>query len=126
MCGCVLTTHDYITDVQNRLGNTAEATRVTTEPRGLTATQSRPADLFTTTAAAARGDAAQVAFDRKLSYYRNEIPDLRSRHSNKAVCSCSMRTDCSEMFHVARIARLDILWSVHTFIQDRTEKVFNS
>ena len=28
-------------------------------------------------AAAARGDAAQAAFDRKLPHYRNEIPDLR-------------------------------------------------
>ena len=57
---------------------------ITTEPRGLTASQSRPADIFTTAAvpgrsaaqdvcvassnaAAARGDAAQAAFDRKLS-----------------------------------------------------------
>ena len=63
--------------------------------RGLTATQSRPADLFTTAAvprrsaaldvcaaspneAAARGDAAQAAFDRKLSHYRQEIPHLRN------------------------------------------------
>ena len=55
---------------------------ITTEPRGLTETQSRLADLFTTTAvpgrsaaldvcvasstaAAARGDTAQAAFDRK-------------------------------------------------------------
>ena len=30
-------------------------------------------------AAAARGDAAQTAFDRKLSKYRNEIPDLRNQ-----------------------------------------------
>ena len=60
------------------------------EPRGLTASQSRPADIFTTAAvpgrsavvdvcvassmsAAARGDAAQAAFDRKLTHYRNEI-----------------------------------------------------
>ena len=58
---------------------------ITTEPRGLTASQSRPADIFTTAAvprrsaaldvcvassiaAAARGDAAQAAFDRKLSH----------------------------------------------------------
>ena len=67
---------------------------ITTEPRGLTETESRPADLFPTApvpgrsaalevcvpssnAAAARGDAAQAAFDRKLSSYRQEIPDLR-------------------------------------------------
>ena len=69
---------------------------ISMEPRGLTATQSRPADLFTTAAvpgrsaaldvsvaspnaAAARGDAAQAAFDRKLSDYRQEIPDLRNQ-----------------------------------------------
>ena len=57
---------------------------ITTEPRGLTASQSRPADMFTTAAvpgrsavldvcgassdaAAARGDAAHAPFDRKLS-----------------------------------------------------------
>ena len=57
---------------------------ITTELRGLTASQSRPADIFTTAAvpgrsaaqdvcvassnaAAARGDAAQAAFERKLS-----------------------------------------------------------
>ena len=61
----------------------------TAEPRGLTASQSRPADIFTTAAvlgrstaldvcvasslaAAARGDAAQAAFDRTLSHYWNE------------------------------------------------------
>ena len=63
---------------------------ITTEPRELTAAQSRPADIFITTAvpgrsaavdvcvassiaAAAREDAAQAAFDRQLSHYRNEI-----------------------------------------------------
>ena len=62
---------------------------ITTEPRGLTDTQSRPADLFTTAAgsgrsavldvcvtsdaAAARGDAAKAAFDRKSLHYRREI-----------------------------------------------------
>ena len=57
---------------------------VPTEPRGLTASQSRPADIFTTAgaaldvcvassiAAAARGDAAQAAFDRKLSERNQE------------------------------------------------------
>ena len=30
-------------------------------------------------AAAARGDAAQAAFDRKLSHYRNEIGELRQQ-----------------------------------------------
>ena len=59
-------------------------------PRGLTASQSRPADVFTTAAvpgrsaaldvcvassiaAAARGDAAQAAFDRNLAHNRDEI-----------------------------------------------------
>ena len=63
---------------------------IATEPRGLTASQSRPADILTTAAvprhsaaldvrvassiaAAGRGDAAQAAFDRKLTHYRNEI-----------------------------------------------------
>ena len=63
---------------------------ITTQPRGLTSTQSRLADLFATSAvpgrsaaldvcvaspdaAAARGDAAQAAFDR------HEIPDLRNQ-----------------------------------------------
>ena len=69
---------------------------ITTRPRGLTETQSRSADLFTTAAvpgrsaaldvcvassnaAAARGDAAQAAFDRKLSFNMHEIPDLRNQ-----------------------------------------------
>ena len=63
---------------------------ITTEPRELTASQSRPAEILTTAAvprrsaaldvcvastiaAAAQGDAAQGAFDRKLTHYRNEI-----------------------------------------------------
>ena len=142
--GSVLTPHDYITNVQKRLGNrtwtgfgqcrlcgsfldrqlehgetcsTAEATRghyvcvhavlggleladpgITTEPKEPAATQSRPTELFTTAAvpgrstaldvrvaspnaAAVRGDAAQAAFDRKLSNYRQEIPDLRNQGS---------------------------------------------
>ena len=90
---------------------------ITTEPRGLTASQSRPADILTSAAvpgrsvapdvcvassiaAAARGDAAQAAFDRKLSHYRKEIGELNrvftaarlcgraaasSRHSNASV-----------------------------------------
>ena len=140
--GSVLSPHDFITNIQKRLGNraweghgecrlcgsfldpqlehaetcsTAEATRghyacvhavvcgmkladpnITTEPRGLTASQSRPADIFTTTAvpgrsaaldvciassnaAAARGDAAQAAFDRTLSHYSREIPELQNQ-----------------------------------------------
>ena len=69
----------------------------TTEPTGLTASQSRAADIFTTAgvpgrsaaldvcvassiAAAARRDATQAAFDRKLTHYRNEIGDLRQQH----------------------------------------------
>ena len=69
----------------------------TAEPGGLTASQPRPADIFTSAAvpersaaldvcvcvasiaAAARGDAAQAAFDRKLSQYRNEIGELRQQ-----------------------------------------------
>ena len=95
------------------LSSTAEATRehyacvhavfcgmkladpgITAEPRGRTASQSRPVDIFTTAAvpgrsaaldvassmaAAARGDAAQAAFDRKLSQNRNEIGELRQQ-----------------------------------------------
>ena len=66
----------------------------TTEVRGLTDTQSRPADIFTSAAAprrraaldvcvaspnsaAAAGDAAEAAFRRKLGRYRQEIPQLR-------------------------------------------------
>ena len=66
---------------------------VTTEPRGLTSTQARPADMFTvaavpgrraaldvcvasSNAAAAAGDAAEGAFRRKLRRYRREIPEL--------------------------------------------------
>ena len=69
---------------------------ITTEPRGPTKAQSRSADIFTTaavpgrsaaldvcvassSAAAARGDAVQASFDRKLSNDRNEIPDLRNQ-----------------------------------------------
>ena len=69
---------------------------ITTEPGGLTATHSRPADLFTTAAvpgrsaaldvcvaslhaSVARRDAAQAAFDRKLSHCRQEIPDVRNQ-----------------------------------------------
>ena len=64
------------------------------EPRGLPASQSRPSDIFSTAAvpgrnvdvcvassiaAAAPGDAALAAFDRKLSYYRNESVELRQQ-----------------------------------------------
>ena len=65
----------------------------TTEPRGHTETQSWSSDLFATAvpgrsaaldvcvassnAAAARRDAAQALFDRKLSHYRQQIPDIR-------------------------------------------------
>ena len=69
---------------------------VITESRGLTEAQSRQADLFaaggvpgrsaaldvcvaSSTAAAARGDAAQAAFDRKISHYRHQVPDLRGQ-----------------------------------------------
>ena len=66
---------------------------VTTEPRGLTEAQSRPADILTTAAvpgrgaaldiciaspnaAIAMGDAAEAAFRRKLHHYRAIIPQL--------------------------------------------------
>jgi hypothetical protein len=66
---------------------------VTTEPRGLTSTQARPADILTNAAvpgrcaaldvcvaspnaAAARGDAAEAAFQRKLKHYAEDIPEL--------------------------------------------------
>ena len=57
---------------------------ITTEPRGLTASKSRPADIFTTAGVPGRSAAldvcvassiaaaAQAAFDRKLSYYINK------------------------------------------------------
>ena len=68
---------------------------VTTEPRGLTRTQARPADVFTSAAvpgrsaaldvcitspdsAAAGADAAESAFRRKLTHYADVIPELRS------------------------------------------------
>ena len=71
----------------------------TTEPRGLTASQSMPADIFTTaavpgrtaaldvcvassTAPAARGDAEQAAFDRKRTHHRNEIGELRHQNTH--------------------------------------------
>ena len=63
---------------------------ISTEPRGLTASQSRPANILTTAAvpgrsaaldvcvassitAAARRDAAQAAFDRKLAHYTRKL-----------------------------------------------------
>ncbi len=66
---------------------------VSTEARGLTTSQSRPADILTTAAvpgrsaaldvcvaspnaAAAAGDAAEAAFKRKLRRYRREIPQM--------------------------------------------------
>ena len=66
---------------------------VCTEPRGLTSTQSRPADIFTLAAvpgrraaldvcvaspnaATAAGDAAEAAFKRKLRRYRREVREL--------------------------------------------------
>ena len=67
---------------------------VTTEPRGLASSTSRPADILTIAAvpgrsaaldvcvaspnaAAATGDAAEAAFQRKLRRYRTEIQELR-------------------------------------------------
>jgi len=68
---------------------------VTTEPRGLTRTQARPADVFTSAAvpgrsaaldvcvtspdaAAAGADAVESAFRRKLTHYADVIPELHS------------------------------------------------
>jgi len=68
---------------------------VTTEPRGLTSTQARPADIFTSAAvpgrraalddciaspdaAAAGADAVESAFKRKLIHYRDVIPELHT------------------------------------------------
>jgi hypothetical protein len=68
---------------------------VTTEPRGLTSTQARPADIFTSAAVPGRSaaldvciaspdaagageDAAESAFRRKLVHYRNIIPELQA------------------------------------------------
>ena len=78
---------------RTRLRRFAFQRSVAREPRGLTEAQSSPADLFATAAvpgrsaaldvcvassnaAAARGDAAPAAFDRKILHYRREIPDL--------------------------------------------------
>ena len=68
---------------------------ICTEPRGLTSTTSRPADILTSAAvpgrsaaldvrvvspnsAVAAGDAAEAAFKRKLRRYRSEIRELRA------------------------------------------------
>jgi hypothetical protein len=68
---------------------------ITTEPQGLTDTQTRPADILTTAAVPGRSaaldvcvaspnaaiavrDAAEAAFLRKLRRYRREIPQLRA------------------------------------------------
>ena len=148
------TPHDYVTNIQKRLGNrlwegdgqcrccgsflasqrenaetcsTPEATwehcacvhavvwgmkladpGITTEPRGLTVSQSRLADIFTTAAvpgrsaaldvcvassiaAAARGDAAQVAFDRKLAHCRNLIVRQQNIHYRPLVWTADAR-----------------------------------
>ena len=60
---------------------------ITTEPKGLTASQSRSADILTTAAVTSRSAAldvcvassiaVQAAFDSKLSYYRNVMGELR-------------------------------------------------
>ena len=72
---------------------------ITTEPRELTTSQSRPADIFTTAAvprrsaaldvcaasplaAATRGDAAQAAFNHKVTHYRKEIGELRQQNNH--------------------------------------------
>ena len=90
-CACV---HPFLGGL--KLADQGIDQGITTEPRGLTATQSRPADIFTiaavpgrsaaldvcvasSNAAAARGDAAQAAFDRRRSHYGNEISELRDQ-----------------------------------------------
>ena len=67
---------------------------VTTEPKGLASNMARPADILTTAAvpgrraaldvcvsspnaAAAGGDAAQSAFDRKMDKYKDILPELK-------------------------------------------------
>ena len=82
---------------------------ITTEPRGFTEAQSGPADLFTIAAvptrsaaldvsvappaAAARGDAVQAAFERKLNHNRHEIPEFLAQGilSRLLVCTADGR-----------------------------------
>ena len=63
---------------------------ITSEPGGLSASQSRPADMFTSAAVPGRSAALDVCvassiaaaargFDRKLSHCRNEIGELRQQ-----------------------------------------------
>ncbi len=93
-CDTAGATRGHYAVVQSMVGGLKFADPgVCTEPRGLTNTRSRPADIFTTAAvpgrraaldvcvaspnaAAAAGDAAEAAFKRKLRRYRNEIPQL--------------------------------------------------
>ena len=94
-CSTVEATRGHFACVHAVLGGLKLADpSISTEPRGLTATQSRAADLSlpllsqdavrpwvcaaSPNAAAARGD-AQAAFDRKLSDYRHQVPDLRNQ-----------------------------------------------
>ena len=75
---------------------------VPTEPREFTASQSRPADIFTTAgaaldvcvassiAAAARGDAAQAAFDLRISGTKSENGGNRTFTTGR---QCGQRTD---------------------------------
>ena len=80
--------------MRSRCGVRFETCRpgIATEPRWLTASQSRLADIFTTSAvtrriaaldvcvaSSARGDEAQAALDRTLSHCRNEIGQLRQQ-----------------------------------------------
>ena len=91
---------------------------ITTEPRGLTASQSRTADIFTTaavpgrsaaldvcvaspSAAAARGDAAQASFDCKLTNDRNEIPDLRNQGIHHRLLVWTAHCSMQETSHPA-------------------------
>ena len=90
---------------------------ITAEPRGLTTTQSRPADLFTTApvpgrsaaldvcvaspnAAAARSD-AQATFDRKLTDYRNGTLDNHGIHYRPLVWTADGRQAVTRTFQYA-------------------------
>ena len=104
-----VSTRGHYACVHGRLGGLKLADpTITTEAKGLTEAQSRPADLFTTcfpraqrgsgrvcvpssNAAAARVDAAQAAFDREISQYRIEVPDLRGqRILHRLLCGQQM------------------------------------
>ena len=96
-CSTAEATRGHYTCVHVVCGMKLADPGITTEPRGLAASQSRPTDIFTAAAVPGcsvavdvcvassiatppRGDAAQAAFDRKLAHYRNEIGELRQQN----------------------------------------------